>query len=50
MTPRMGQELGGFQHRVSICITGGKYKQQVGRSWEYPPLEMVMQEAVFEEM
>ena len=50
VTPRMGRSLGGFQHRVSRWITGRQTKQQSDGSWEYPPLEIDMQEAGLEDM
>ena len=42
LTPRMGQALGSFQHRVSKRIMGSQPKQQEDGNWEYPPLETVM--------
>ena len=47
ITLRMCQALEGFQHRVSIRITGIHPQRLLVGIWEYPPLEMVMQEAVF---
>ena len=49
-TPCIGQDIGGFQHRVAIHITERQPKRQVDVSCEYLPLETVMQEARFEEM
>ena len=50
VTPHMGRSLGGLQHRVSSRITGRQPKQQADGSWEYPPMEIDMQEAGFEDM
>ena len=50
MTPCIGQSLGGFHHRVAQQIRGSQPKWQVDNSWEYLPLNMAIQEAVFEEM
>ena len=50
MTPRMCRPLGGFQLRVSIPITGRHPWRLLGGIWEYPLLEMAMQEAVFEKV
>ena len=49
-TPCIGQDIGGFQHRVAIQITERQPKRQVDGSCEYPPMETVMQEAGFEDM
>ena len=50
MTHHMGRALVGFQLRVAQLITGKQPLRLLNGSWEYPPLDMVMQEAVFEEM
>ena len=48
ITPVMVRALGGFQHRVSRCITGRKPQRLLDRVWEYPHLETAIQEAGFE--
>ena len=50
MTPHMGRDLGGFQHKVAQQITGRKTRRLLDRSWEYPPMKMAIQEEGFEEM
>ena len=51
MTPFVGRALGIFQHKVNRQITGRKPKrQEVGGGWDYPYLEIAMEEAGFEEM
>ena len=50
MTPRMCRALRGFQHRVSIRITGRHPRRLLGGIWEYPPLEMATKEAGFEKV
>ena len=41
---------GGVQHRIAQQITGRQHQRLLDRSWEYPPLDMEMNEAGFEEM
>ena len=50
MTPCMGRALGSFQHIIARQITGIQPKRQVDGSWEYQPLDTVMEEEGFEEM
>ena len=50
MTPRMGRYLGGIQQRVARRITGSHHQRLMERSWNYPPLEVAMQKAGFEEV
>ena len=50
LTPHIGRDLGGFHHRVLCRITGRQSHRQVDGSWDYPPLETLMQEAGFEDM
>ena len=39
MIPRMGREIGGFQHRVAIWVTVSQPLRFMDVSWYYPPLE-----------
>ena len=48
--PRMGQTLGGLQHRVDHRITERHLWQIPDGSWGYPPLEEAMREAGLEEV
>ena len=41
---------GGFQQRVAKKITGSQTMHLLGRRWDYPPLDTVIQESGFEEM
>ena len=50
MTPRMGRNLGGFQHRVFQRITWSQNQWLLNGIWEYPPLDMAMHEVGFDEM
>ena len=50
MNHRMGQDLGGFQHRVDRRITGRQPCHILYGIWEYPPLEAAIQGAGFEEV
>ena len=48
MTPRVVRALGVFQHRVARRITGRHPRRLLDGVWEYPPLDMAIQEAGFE--
>ena len=48
MTPCMGWNLGGFQHRVAQQITGRKPRRLLYGVWDYPPLDTAIQEKGFE--
>ena len=50
MTPRMGQALGGFQHRVACWLTSKQPWKLQDRSWEYPSLEEYMLAAGLEKV
>ena len=50
LNPRMGRAQGSFQHRFDRRIMGTQLKQWEDRSLYYPPLDTVMEEAVFEEI
>ena len=49
MTPRMGRDLGIFQHRVVRRIRGRHPEQRVDGNWEYPPLNTAMEEEGFDQ-
>ena len=42
LNPRMGHAQGSFQHSAARRITGTQPKQREDRSWEYPPMDIVM--------
>ena len=44
LTPRMGRALRSFHHRVTRRITGRPPNQWEDGIWEYPPLEIEMEE------
>ena len=48
--PLHGTGPGGLQHRVYRQIAGRQTCRLLDRSCEYPPLDMAMQEALFEEI
>ena len=50
MTPHMGQDLGGFQHRANIRISGRLTWRLLYGSWEYSPMEVMIQKVDFEEV
>ena len=49
LTPRMKRVLGGFHHGVSLRLMGRQLRNGLHGCWDYPPLEDVMTEAVFQE-
>ena len=42
ITPNIAWTLGGFHHRVSLCIAVMKPRRYVTGQWVYPPLEVDM--------
>ena len=46
----MERSLGIFHHRVTRRITGSHPRRWVDRGWEYPPLEVAMEESGFEDI
>ena len=49
-TPRMGWDLGSFQHGAARRIMGIQPRRQEERGWEHPLLAAEMEEAGFEEI
>ena len=46
----MGQYLGSFQPRFVQRITGRQPRRQEEGGWYYPPMEIAMKEAEFEDI
>ena len=50
LTPRMERALSSFKHRVAQRLTGRHPRSRGDGSWYYPPMEVEMLEAGFEEI